>query len=48
MPHWGYILLSIDIALGLSSITWRKAGTLAAVLAVGIVAYTFVSYGALK
>lgn len=47
MSHWGYALLGAYVALGLSSVRWRKAGHLASLLTVGGVAYAFHTYGVL-
>lgn len=47
MSHWGFGLLAAYIVLGLSSVRWRKAGRVAALLTVGVLAYAFHSYGAL-
>ena len=48
MPHWGYLLLVIYLALGLSSITWRKAGQIAMLLTLVVVVYSIASYGGLR
>jgi hypothetical protein len=47
MSHWGYALLVTYTVLGLSSLRWRKAGRVAAVVTVGALAYAFHSYHAL-
>lgn len=47
MSHWGLGLLTAYVALGVSSLRWRKVGRLAAVLTVGGLAYAFHTYGAL-
>jgi hypothetical protein len=47
MTHWGYALLIIFVGLGISRAGWRKAGRVAAMLAVAIMAYAFYSYGAI-
>jgi hypothetical protein len=47
MTHWGYALLVIFVALGVSRVSWRKAGRLASMIVVGAMAYAFHSYGVL-
>jgi hypothetical protein len=47
MTHWGYALIALYVALGVSRISWRKAGRLAALSTVGVVAYALHTYGAL-
>jgi hypothetical protein len=45
MTHWGYALLVLFVALGLSRISWRKAGRLASAITLAAMAYAFHTYG---
>ncbi len=47
MTHWGYLLLVAFVVLGLSPVSWRKAGRLATTLVFIVMLYAFHSYGAL-
>lgn len=47
MTHWGYALLAVFVVLGLSPVSWRKAGRLATMISVAVVAYALHSYGAI-
>jgi hypothetical protein len=47
VSSWGYALLVVFVALGLSPVSWRKAGRLAAMIALVAMAYAFYSYGAI-
>ncbi len=47
MTKWGYALLLLFVGLGLSPVSWRKAGRLATMLTVAVIAYAFHSYGVL-
>jgi hypothetical protein len=45
MTHWGYALLIVYVALGVSAVRWRKAGRLASLVTVLGIAYAFHNYG---
>jgi hypothetical protein len=47
VSSWGYGLLVVFVGLGLSPISWRKSGRLAAMIALVAMAYAFYSYGAI-
>jgi hypothetical protein len=47
MTHWGFGLLAVYVALGLSRTSWRKAGRIATLATAGIVAYALHTYGAI-
>jgi hypothetical protein len=47
MTHWGYAMLVTFVALGLSPVSWRKAGRLASMVTVALIAYALYSYGAI-
>ena len=47
MTKWGYSLLLVFVTLGLVSVGWRKAGRLATMIALAVMAYAFHSYGVL-
>jgi hypothetical protein len=47
MTHWGYFLLIVFVALGLSSVGERKAMKWIAGLTVGVMLYAFHTYGGL-
>lgn len=47
MTKWGYALLIVFVALGLSPVSWRKAGRLATMIALVAMGYAFHSYGVL-
>lgn len=47
MTKWGYGLLLIFVVLGLSGISWRKAGRLATMITIVVMVYAFHSYGVL-
>lgn len=47
MTSWGYGLLAVFVGLGLSPVSWRKSGRLAAMIALVAMAYAFYNYGAL-
>jgi hypothetical protein len=47
MTHWGYALLLAFVALGLSPVSWRKAGRLAVLVTLAAMSYAFHSYGVL-
>jgi hypothetical protein len=48
MTQWGFFLLCVYVALGVSRMSWRKAGTAAAMMTAIIMAAVFASYGALR
>jgi hypothetical protein len=47
MTHWGEVLLILFVALGLSPVSWRKAGRLATMITLVVISYALHSYGAL-
>ncbi len=47
MSQWGYALLAVFVALGVSPIGIEKAIRIAALLTVGGIAYAFYAYGVL-
>lgn len=47
MTKWGYGLLFAFVAIGLSGVSWRKAGRLSTMLVLVAMAYAFHSYGVL-
>jgi hypothetical protein len=47
VTHWGYALLVTFVALGVSRVSWRKAGRLATGIALAVMAYALHSYGVL-
>lgn len=47
MTKWGYSLLVAFVVLGLCPAGWRKAGRIATMLVVAVMAYAFHSYGVL-
>lgn len=47
MSKWGYALLAAFVVLGLSPVSSRKAGRLATMIVVAVMAYAFHSYGVL-
>jgi hypothetical protein len=48
MTQWGIVLLGVYVALGLIPGAWRKAGRLAAILTVVLIAVAFAQYGAVR
>lgn len=48
MTQWGVVLLGVYMALGLSSMVWRKAGRLAIVVTTIVIAAAMAKYGALR
>jgi hypothetical protein len=47
MTHWGYLLLIVFVALGVSPLPARKAGRLMALISLAVIAFAFYQYGAL-
>jgi hypothetical protein len=47
MTKWGYGLLAIYLVLAVSPVGWRKAGQLATLMTVLVMAYAFHAYHAL-
>ena len=47
MSKWGYGLLVAFVVLGVSPVGARKAGRLATLIVVAVMAYAFHSYGVL-
>jgi hypothetical protein len=45
MTKWGYALLLTFLALGVSGVSWRKAGRLATGITLAAMAYALYSYG---
>jgi Flp pilus assembly pilin Flp len=41
VSKWGYGLLIAFVALGVCPVPWRKAGRLASLLSVAVIAYAF-------
>ena len=48
MTNWGYLLLCVYVGLGVSRMTWRKAGTAGLVVTSVVLVAVFASYGALR
>ena len=49
MTTWGYLLLVVFVALGLTErVTWRKAGRYALVAVTFVVLFAVASYGGLR
>ena len=49
MTNWGYMLLVLFVALGLTGrLTWRKASRLAVIATAVLMVAAFANYGALR
>jgi hypothetical protein len=48
MTRWGFALLFVYVALGLSPTPWRKAGRLAVLLTLAVLGFVMAKTGALR